>query len=100
MPLFRPAPSDACVRRNALSDRRFAGSLGAAMQSVVRGAKAAVGAVEREQKEIAEGNDWAVTDKTRTFFLEVVRKRPQDSAGHHALVHPISPSVGCDGGLP
>lgn len=41
-----------------------------------------------------------VTDTTQGFFLEVVRKRPQDSAGHHALVHPISSSVSCDGGVP
>lgn len=37
---------------------------------------------------------------THSFLLEVVHKRPQDSAGHHALVHPISSSVSCDGGLP
>lgn len=41
-----------------------------------------------------------VTDKTQIFLQEVVRKRPQDSAGHHAVVHPISPSVSRDGGLP
>lgn len=42
-----------------------------------------------------------VTDKTPPVFLpEAVRKRPQDSAGHHAVVHPISPSAGRDGGLP
>lgn len=41
-----------------------------------------------------------VTDRTHIFLLEAVRKRPQDSARHHALVHPISPSVGRDGGLP
>ncbi|KOX73823.1 hypothetical protein WN51_13901, partial [Melipona quadrifasciata] len=41
-----------------------------------------------------------VTDTTQGFSLEVVRKRPQDSAGHHALVHPISSSVSCDGGVP
>nr|KAF7417054.1 hypothetical protein H0235_011585 [Vespula pensylvanica] len=42
----------------------------------------------------------AVTDRTHIFFLEAVRKRSQDSARHDALVHPISPAVGCDGGLP
>ena len=31
---------------------------------------------------------------------EVVHKRPQDSAGRHALVHPISTTASCDGGLP
>lgn len=41
-----------------------------------------------------------VTDATHVFLLEAVRKRPQDSAGHHAVVHPISPSAGRDGGLP
>lgn len=41
-----------------------------------------------------------VTDRTHIFLLEVVRKRPQDSARHHAVVHPLSPSVGRDGGLP
>lgn len=41
-----------------------------------------------------------VTDKTQVFLPEAVRKRPQDSAGHHAVVHPISPSACRDGGLP
>lgn len=41
-----------------------------------------------------------VTDRTHIFLLEAVRKRPQDSARHHAVVHPLSPSVGRDGGLP
>jgi len=41
-----------------------------------------------------------VTDRTYLFLLEVVRKRPQDSARHHAVVHPISPAAGRDGGLP
>ncbi|KAL2714093.1 putative salivary secreted peptide, partial [Vespula squamosa] len=46
------------------------------------------------------GHSPKVTDRTHIFFLEAVRKRSQDSARHHALVHPISPAVGCDGGLP
>jgi len=41
-----------------------------------------------------------VTDRTQIFLLEAVRKRPQDSARRHAVVHPISPAVGRDGGLP
>lgn len=41
-----------------------------------------------------------VTDRTYLFLLEAVRKRPQDSARHHAVVHPISPAAGRDGGLP
>lgn len=41
-----------------------------------------------------------VTDRTSLFLLEAVRKRPQDSARHHAVVHPISPAAGRDGGLP
>lgn len=41
-----------------------------------------------------------VTDRTYLFLLEAVHKRPQDSARHHAVVHPISPAVGRDGGLP
>lgn len=41
-----------------------------------------------------------VTDRKHIFLLEAVRKRPQDSARHHAVVHPLSPSVGRDGGLP
>ncbi|KYM97435.1 hypothetical protein ALC62_11727, partial [Cyphomyrmex costatus] len=39
-------------------------------------------------------------DRTYLFLLEAVRKRPQDSARHHAVVHPVSPAVGRDGGLP
>ncbi|KAF7391186.1 hypothetical protein HZH66_009666 [Vespula vulgaris] len=46
------------------------------------------------------GHSPKVTDRTHIFFLEAVRKRSQDSARHDALVHPISPAVGCDGGLP
>lgn len=41
-----------------------------------------------------------MTDRTYLFLLEAVRKRPQDSARHHAVVHPISPAAGRDGGLP
>lgn len=41
-----------------------------------------------------------VTDRTYLFHLEVLRKRPQNSARHHAVVHPISPAAGRDGGLP
>lgn len=41
-----------------------------------------------------------VTDRTYLFHLEALHKRPQDSARHHAVVHPISPAAGRDGGLP
>lgn len=41
-----------------------------------------------------------VADRTYLFLVEAVRKRPQDSARHHAVVHPISPAAGRDGGLP
>ncbi|KYM83038.1 hypothetical protein ALC53_06303, partial [Atta colombica] len=47
-----------------------------------------------------EGENVQVTDRTYLFLLEAVRKRPQDSARHHAVVHPISPAAGRDGGLP
>lgn len=39
-------------------------------------------------------------DRIHIFLVEAVHKRPQDSARRHAVVHPISPSVGRDGGLP
>lgn len=41
-----------------------------------------------------------VADRTHLFLVEAVRKRPQDSARHHAVVHPLSPAAGRDGGLP
>lgn len=41
-----------------------------------------------------------VADRTYFFLVEAVRKRPQDSARHHAVVHPLSPAAGRDGGLP
>lgn len=41
-----------------------------------------------------------VTDTTHVFLVEAVRKRPQDSARRHAMVHSISPAAGRDGGLP
>lgn len=41
-----------------------------------------------------------MTDRTYLFLLEVLRKRPQDSARRHAVVHSISPAACRDGGLP
>lgn len=35
-----------------------------------------------------------------SFFLEIVHQRPQDSAGHHALVYSFSSFACRDGGLP
>lgn len=41
-----------------------------------------------------------VTERTYIFLLEAVRKRPQNSARRHAVVYPVSPAAGRDGGLP
>ncbi|EFN76402.1 hypothetical protein EAI_16038 [Harpegnathos saltator] len=86
------------IRENVMTIVRDLGKVKGC--KVVRHVACVLSGDRRTQSLFCRDSPRKVTDTTQPFLPEAVRKRPQDSAGHHAVVHPISPSAGCDGGLP